>query len=70
MSNIPSIPQQTTAIHPPIPYRDQLGLAHEGLSHTAALQIRNSNLSELLTEALQRNADLEQRIRELEGGGR
>ncbi len=60
------ITQQATAIHSPTPYRDRLGLAHEGLSHTAALQVRNHNLSEQLTEALQRNAQLEQRVRELE----
>ncbi len=65
-----NIPQQDNPIHPPTPYQDRLGLVHSGLSHTAALQIRNDNLATQLTEALQQNADLKRRIRELEGARR
>lgn len=60
-----NIPQQDKPTHPPTPYRDRLGLVHAGLSHTAALQIRNHNLMEQLTEALRRNAELERQVREL-----
>lgn len=66
MSYIENIAHPPRGIHPPTPYRDRLGLAHAGLTHTAALQIRNHNLSEQLTEALRRNAELSQRVRELE----
>lgn len=51
MSYTENIPQPGLAHYPISPYRDRLGLAHEGLSHTTALQVRNHNLVTQLTVA-------------------
>ncbi len=60
------IPQPGLAHYPVSPYRDRLGLVHGKLTPTDALEVRNHNLQRQLAEALRRNAELEQRVRDLQ----